>query len=239
MPCPFLIGMNPSPNFVDEPWHLDADSTKILAEFALGDPDMTWCLGYGLEMDNLNKTIPPKEDGEIVVDEVEARQRLDAWAKDGRLLRRDVVLLGDDVARIFGVWAELEPLDNRSGRQRRTSRKVDGGELSLIRIPHPARILRLRDEGSEFLAWTERRFAAVGSIYRDGEAINVAEVREIELQIMLDDQKVADELAIHESNILSNMEDAAQMHEHRVQLRRQELERLRWEPEDDDKDEWN
>ncbi len=109
----------------------------------------------------------------------------------------------------------------------------------MLRYPHPARILRLRDEGSEFLAWTEGRFAAVGSIYRDGEAINVAEVREIELQIMLDDQKVADELAIHESNMLSDMEDAAEMHEHRVQLRRQELERLRWEPEDDDKDEWN
>jgi hypothetical protein len=239
MPCPLLIGMNPSPNFVDEPWHLDADSTKVLAEFALGDPDMTWCLSYGLDMDNLNGAIPPKEDGEIVVDEVEARQRLDGWARDGRLKGRDVVLVGDAVARVFCDWAEVRPLDNRSGQQRRTSRKVDGGELSLIRIPHPGRILRLRNERSELLEWTERRFAAVGGIYRDGEAINAAVVREIDLQIMLDDQKVADELAIHESNMLSDMEDAAEMHEHRVQLRRQDMERLRWEPEDDDKDEWN
>jgi hypothetical protein len=239
MPCPLLIGMNPSPNFVDEPWHLDADSTRILAEFALGDPDMTWCLSYGLDMDNLNGIIPPKEDGKIVVDEVEARQRLDVWARDGRLKGRDVVLVGDAVARVFCDWAEVEPLENRSGRQRRTSRRVDGGELSFIRIPHPGRILRLRNERSELLEWTERRFAAVGGIYRDGEAINVAVVREIDLQIMLEDQKVADEQAIHESNMLLEIEEAAEMHEHRLSLRRQGIEERKLASEEHDLDEWN
>lgn len=239
MPCPLLIGMNPSENFPDEPWHLDADSTKMVAEFALGDAEMTWCLGYGLEMDNLNGTIPPKENGEIVVDQVEARQRLDAWARDGRLTGRDVVLVGDAVASVFSIWAEIPPLDNRSGTQRRTSPKVDGGDLSLIRLPHPGRIMRLRDEGSEFLEWTERRFAAIEGIYREGEAINVAEVREMDRQIMLDDQRVATELAIHESNMLLAMEEAAEMHEYRLQLRRQEMEDRKWQIEEPDQDEWN
>ncbi len=239
MPCPLMIGMNPSPKFADEPWHLDAESTRIVAEFALGDPEMTWCLDYGLEMDNLNGTIPPRVDGEIVIDEVEAGSRLESWAQNGRLTGRDIVLVGVAVAKVFCAWSEIEPLDNRSGKQRRTSSKVRGGELSLFRLPHPGRILRLREKDSGQLEWTERWFATVGGLYRDGEAINLAEVREIDSQIMQEDQKVIDELIIHDSNMLFEMEEACEMREYRLSLLREESENHKRESEETEYDELN
>lgn len=239
MPCPFLIGMNPSPCYPDEPWHMDADSTKIVAEFALGDPELTWCLDYGLDMDNLNETIPPRVGGEIVVDEIEARLRLDAWAADGRLLDRDVVLLGNDVADVFCAWAEVAPLDNVEGSQRRNSPKLGGAELSLVRIPHPSRILRLREDGSEYLEWTENRFGAVRPLYDRGEEIKRFEAFEVDRQIILEDERVAETLAIHTSNMLLEMEEAEEEREHLRLIRRQEREDRRWDAEQYDLDDFD
>ncbi len=221
MPCPLVIGMNPSPRYPGSSWHPDADSTKILAEFAIGDQDMACYLDYGLELDNLNPTIPALVRGRIVVDEEVARARLDSWAEQDRLHDRLIVLFGDDVAAIFTSWAGCEEIPCDGRPYLRTSPRLPSAELRLAKMPHPSRILRLRRTASKDLEDAETRLRSLSEIYTEGEATIHTEWLDTERQIMEEDERAIATLIVFEQNELLRLEEEADAHENWLEARRQ------------------
>lgn len=166
MPCPLLIGMNPSPRFPETSWHPEAESTRILAEFGVGDAQMTCYLEDGLELDNLNPAVPESADKKMFVDAKVAHESLDDCARQGRLHDRLVVLLGDEVAHVFTTWAEIEPVPGDGASRMRSSPRLTGVDIRLARTPHPSRIAHLRRYAPKGLESAEMCFRSLGNLQR-------------------------------------------------------------------------
>ncbi|UYY57152.1 hypothetical protein [Sphingomonas sp. S2-65] len=220
MPCPLLIGMNPSPRFPETSWHPEAESTRILAEFAVGDAEMTCYLEDGLELDNLNPAIPESADKKMFVDAKVAHERLDDWARQGRLHDRLVVLLGDEVAGVFATWAKIEAVPGDGASHVRSSPRLAGADIRLTRIPHPSRIAHLRRYAPNDLESAEMCFRSLGAIYKEGEAIAFAERLEIDRQLMDEDDRVMATLIVMDQNALLQEEENADARENRLEARR-------------------
>ncbi|UUL82552.1 hypothetical protein [Sphingomonas qomolangmaensis] len=230
-----MIGMNPSPRFPKTSWHPEAESTRILAEFAVGDAEMTCYLEDGLELDNLNPAIPEGADKKMFVDVTVARERLDNWARQGRLHDRLVVLLGDQVARVFTTWAEIEPVPGDGASHIRSSPRLAGVEIRLARIPHPSRIARLRRSAPDNLESAEICFRSLGAIYKEGEAIAFAERLEIDRKHIEEDERVTATLIVMEQNMLLREEENAEARQSRLEARRElRLERFHVQFDGDD-----
>lgn len=206
---PLVVGMNPSQHAPNQSWAPTARSTQLIADFVFGDPDRVDELVEGLELDNLNPTIPDGCERRMRVDPAAARITLGAWHAGGRLRHRTIVLLGDEVAKCFFDWLEVkhpghaEPFD--------TGLLPKGPGLRIVMLPHPGRILRLRRRSAakwrEALGHAETRFHSIAAAFAEGEAILFAEARRIDSELIEEDARVARLLAIDEQNQLLEEEE--------------------------------
>ena len=236
---PLVVGMNPSPRVPENGWSPDAASTQLISEFVLGDPDRGRELDEGLELDNLNASVPAGCEKRVRVDTQDAFATLDRWLEEGKLASRQVLLLGKEVTENFLNWLGEFPSPEKDVWTSSSASKAPG--LRIASLPHPGRIIRLRgwtdDRWKKELEEKERRFSVIAAHFFEGQDIRRSEALRLESEFAFEERTLAEEIRIQDENDDLAREEEALAYEIYLEARRDYLNDLleddRWERADE------
>jgi hypothetical protein len=148
---------------------------------------------------------------------------LDRWLAEGRLRHRRILLLGAEVADVFFDWLGTRPNDAADYFTNDDQCRTPG--LQVARLPHPGRILRLRNRSvakwRKALGQTECRFRTIADAFAEGEAILLAEALRVQAQLLEADARESKILDVLEQNLLSDFEDEEIAREIFLEVRRE------------------